>query len=619
MLSESNRITGDETSPVTKNCDFIKNFICPSAVISPDGKIHCLNEAFAKFFKEFYSLENFESVNLITVFQEPERESVARAFAKSFDGAFTRVKLTVSLPEGENPGIFEINLQPMGDGKMVDKVLVSIIETDHIEIADPSGESFDQSQFFEYSPVPIIRIDPDFNVLDISGSFFTVFGKKGTDSTMPDWDSIVSIFRYDGEKIRNSLSEIFMGTSSHKRFGEVKVLLKDQVNGVSNIVIYPVRKGKSVIYADMILEDFTQVRNLKGKLENFRRMNLINDVGKGFTHSINNILNVILNQTQLLQFISEKEPVISGLEQIEKYGHQAVEHIKRIQVFLGNYSETYNEKVEILETVIKDSLEFARIHFKVSENKKMSGITIKNDYDASDFKIKTDTQLLRELIIWSVLRVSSYINKDGAIRVEFTGDNKHSMIISGEKREGEISEDIIPYTIDGFSSTEIRDSAEKINLKVIENESAEHYSIEILFPQWAIFEDEEGIQHRSGTRVTGKKVMIVEDEEGLRTILANLFRRMNNMVYVTDNGSNALEEIKKHNYEILISDYDIAGITGIELAARVKELDENTITVLMSAWDINDMSLYDNIIDFFISKPFNIEDLLGIIATKIKM
>jgi DNA-binding response OmpR family regulator len=98
-------------------------------------------------------------------------------------------------------------------------------------------------------------------------------------------------------------------------------------------------------------------------------------------------------------------------------------------------------------------------------------------------------------------------------------------------------------------------------------------------------------------------------------ILGNLFEKMGNRVYITDNGNDAFEEFKKKNYNIVITDYDVAGMNGIELAARVKEISEDTTVALLSGWSMGDFKKYNSFIDMFIAKPFNIEDLVKKIAS----
>jgi len=619
MSSDRNKSMGEEKSPIAEYEAMLNKLVFPACIISSAGKTEIANRPLFNLFNELVGTGNFEEFDWKDLFDTKYKSIVANAFIRSINGAYSRVNIQLSPLISENNRNFEMSMQPLESEGSIMGVFIVLNGVDSMESYNPDTGIVCVTQHFEYSPMPMIRLDQDLNIVKLSESFRGTFGKVVDKEGDLHWDDISMIFKYDSEKIRNNILELFSETISYKRLGEIRVSLKEQNAGMANLTLYPIRLGKKITYVEMILEDITLLKDLKRRLENFRRMILINDIGKGFTHSINNTLNVILNQTQLLQLIAIKDPVIKGLNQIEKYAHQAVEHIKRIQLFLGDNSVVHDERIEILDTVMKDSLEFVKIHFRVSDARKKTNLVIEsNEEDYEGLRVKTDTRLLRELIIWSMLRVSSYIEKNGTIKVGLLNANSYGLEFACSKRKNDKSENIVPYTIDGFSTSEIRESAEKLNIKVVEHESADNYSIDIIFPDWMIFEEKEKTIGNRESQITGKKVLIVEDEEGLRTILSNLFKKMNNRVFVTDNGGTALEELKSNSYDIVISDYDIPVYTGIELIAKVKEIDDSIVTLLMSAWELGDMSLYANIVDFFVAKPFNIEDLLGILSAKIK-
>ena len=89
---------------------------------------------------------------------------------------------------------------------------------------------------------------------------------------------------------------------------------------------------------------------------------------------------------------------------------------------------------------------------------------------------------------------------------------------------------------------------------------------------------------------------------------------MGNRVFICENGLEALEEFRKKHYDLVITDYGIGGLTGIELSAKIKELNETTPTVLLSGWMLDDMKAYRNVIDLFLPKPFKLQDLLKSIS-----
>ena len=113
-------------------------------------------------------------------------------------------------------------------------------------------------------------------------------------------------------------------------------------------------------------------------------------------------------------------------------------------------------------------------------------------------------------------------------------------------------------------------------------------------------------------------IIIVEDEEALQKILFELFDKMGNRVFICENGNEALKEFRSKHYDLVLTDYGIAGITGIELAARIKEINEDTITILLSGWMLENVNDYKNVIDLFIPKPFKLDDLLKNVSSVFK-
>jgi DNA-binding NtrC family response regulator len=70
----------------------------------------------------------------------------------------------------------------------------------------------------------------------------------------------------------------------------------------------------------------------------------------------------------------------------------------------------------------------------------------------------------------------------------------------------------------------------------------------------------------------------------------------------------------KQNYALILSDMRMPTMTGLELLKKVKELNPNVRTILLSAFDMQDnldfqKYLKDGIIDSFLEKPITIKRL----------
>lgn len=106
------------------------------------------------------------------------------------------------------------------------------------------------------------------------------------------------------------------------------------------------------------------------------------------------------------------------------------------------------------------------------------------------------------------------------------------------------------------------------------------------------------------------KILIVEDNESLRSGLVEALVREKYFVESAANGTIALEKMKVNEFQLVISDFKMPGIDGITLFHRVKEKYLNTEFILITAYatvEIAVDSLKKGIKDF-ITKPFPIAE-----------
>lgn len=114
-------------------------------------------------------------------------------------------------------------------------------------------------------------------------------------------------------------------------------------------------------------------------------------------------------------------------------------------------------------------------------------------------------------------------------------------------------------------------------------------------------------------------ICIVEDEEILRVSLKDDLLDVGYQVTDFENPIEALKNLEKKNFDILISDIRLPEMNGLELLSKVKAVSPSTFVIMMTAFgsvetavDAMKKGAYD-----YITKPFDKEELLLIIE-KIK-
>ena len=101
-------------------------------------------------------------------------------------------------------------------------------------------------------------------------------------------------------------------------------------------------------------------------------------------------------------------------------------------------------------------------------------------------------------------------------------------------------------------------------------------------------------------------ILLVDDDTNVLLTLAIALRRRGHEVTVAQNGWQALNLLRRENFEFLISDVKMPGMTGIELAQRVSDLPNAPVIVLTSALDID---IEDVPAQHFLPKPLDVSKL----------
>jgi len=114
-------------------------------------------------------------------------------------------------------------------------------------------------------------------------------------------------------------------------------------------------------------------------------------------------------------------------------------------------------------------------------------------------------------------------------------------------------------------------------------------------------------------------VLVVEDEELMRSILRQLLEDVGCNVLTADSAENALEIFPASEIAVTLTDIKMSGMDGLELLDRIKSIDEEAIVIIMTAYSSVDSAIaalrkgaYD-----YVTKPFVNEDLLQTVKNAI--
>lgn len=117
------------------------------------------------------------------------------------------------------------------------------------------------------------------------------------------------------------------------------------------------------------------------------------------------------------------------------------------------------------------------------------------------------------------------------------------------------------------------------------------------------------------------KILIIEDEEQIARLLNLELTHEGYEVETADNGRDGLEKALEGEWDVILLDIMLPGINGMEVLRRLRNTDELTPVILLSARDttIDKVMGLDQGANDYLTKPFEIEELLARIRACIRL
>ncbi len=115
-------------------------------------------------------------------------------------------------------------------------------------------------------------------------------------------------------------------------------------------------------------------------------------------------------------------------------------------------------------------------------------------------------------------------------------------------------------------------------------------------------------------------ILIVDDEASVRDSLYQWFTADGYRVDTADEGNSALKKLQEHPWDIILLDIKMPGMDGIELQNRIKQIDKNIVTIIITAYasvDTAIKALKDGAFDY-VTKPIDPDDLSRLIRNAIE-
>ena len=111
-------------------------------------------------------------------------------------------------------------------------------------------------------------------------------------------------------------------------------------------------------------------------------------------------------------------------------------------------------------------------------------------------------------------------------------------------------------------------------------------------------------------------ILIVDDDSDVLEMADYFFKEAGVEVHCVESGSRALEEIRDKSFAVMLTDFNMPGMNGLELAEKVREIAPQ-IRIIMAtghpSQELSDLAVKAGIVRV-LAKPLHLEGLLDLVT-----
>jgi two-component system cell cycle sensor histidine kinase/response regulator CckA len=479
------------------------------------------------------------------------------------------------------------------------------------------------SEMFRDAPMGIAFAGSDGRLADANRAFAKFFGAEASLSGR-------SFFELVDASDRTAVTEL-VGKGAA---GSAELRASDRT---AELFVHPLKEGRVILY----LLDVSEQKALETKFAQSQKMQAVGQLAGGVAHDFNNLLTVIIGNSEfLLMRHHAGDPSFKEINEIHQNALRAATLVGQLLAF--SRKQTLQPKVLAVRDVVGELAVMLKRLLR-------EGVDLELDHGTALWPVHADEVQLSNAIINLVVNARDAMPKGGTVTIRTANETittptalGTAIMPAGDYVRIEvadtgigISKEHLSKIFDPFFTTKPVGQGTGLGLATVygiikqtggfitvDSELGRGTAFRIFLPRYraelaapAAVEPE-----RTGPRdVTGQDtILLVEDEEAVRSFAARALRLRGYEVLEASGGEEALEIVREHKATIhlLVTDVVMPNMDGPTLVRAVKRLRPEMAVIFMSgyaeeAFRRNDEKAEDL---HFLPKPFGLKQL----AAKVK-
>ncbi len=345
----------------------------------------------------------------------------------------------------------------------------------------------------------------------------------------------------------------------------------------------------------------------------------------GIAHEFNNLLSVIIGTAELLGggFKDEQE-LKDGLNTIIEAGDDGADIVKNMLKYAKSQAtETSDYILFDIRYLLNDVIEFTRPRWKnMAEAKGIEYHIDREDMIEVPEVSCNPTEMME--VFTNIINNALDAMPDGG-RLSFrTWSEDGNVFISISDTGSGMHEDVKERVFDPFFTTR-RPLGIGLGLSVsygvverhggrieVESDEGKGTTFSLSIPiQKDVVRKTEPPEPVSKSIARKLNILVVDDNEDMRSILSDLLTRSGHTVKTLNNGAEALKLADKEEFDLVLCDLVMPDVHGYDVIMAINKLGKIPRIGIISGWDDNIKAIDDEgfKVDFILKKPFKHAEL----------
>jgi PAS domain S-box-containing protein len=372
----------------------------------------------------------------------------------------------------------------------------------------------------------------------------------------------------------------------------------------------------------LVINDVTKKKAFAEKMLQAEKLAALGTMAGGVAHDFNNLLMVILGNLQLLLPRAQDGEARHRLETIEKAVYDGAHTVERLQKFTeGDRHHQFAAVATDVNAAIEDVIAMTRPRWKNSMEKHGHTIHVKTDLDPECF-CRIHMSDCREILTNLILNAIEAMPQGGviALKTRLCDDMvKIEVRDTGIGMTQEVAARIFDpfYTSKGVGNSGlglsvswslITRSGGEIRIK---SKPAKGTLFTIKLPRADLPQVISPVRAQVKTSTAHHRLLVVDDDESVLQIIQDMLSFKGHEVIALADGQEALDILEKEDFDLVVTDLGMPGISGWEVAKRVKAKNPKLPVVLLTGWgtQFDGEDLSEEGVDIVLTKPLSCEEL----------